>query len=258
MDYLRSNILKNIVVITVLIFLLSFYSCSSDDSETLPPVLNTLLPISEIDLSSFLSEPSGIVFNPTSNSFFVVSDTISKIFEIDLNGNFIHSVTVDATDMEGITLSNSNDSIYIVEESNNKVTTFLLNGIKINSFTVDVSTNSVNGLEGITFDDKNSLFVVNEKLPRFLVELENNIQIRRIEITVVDDLSDVCYDSQLDCLWIISDESKKILKVSKTGSVISEWSIPFSKGEGITIVNNYLYVVRDSDSKMYVFNKPNN
>jgi uncharacterized protein YjiK len=196
------------------------------------------------------------VYNSFNNSFFVVSDTISKIFEIDLNGNLIKEILVNANDLEGIALSKNNDTIYVVEESDNLITSFLLNGNKINSFSKDVSTNSTNGLEGIAVDNIQNLYVINEKLPRYLMTIKNSIEINRSEITVVDDLSDIFYDVTLDCLWLVSDESKKILKLSKTGIILSEWLIPFSKGEGITFVQDKMYIVRDSDSKMYVFNKP--
>ncbi len=246
---------KNRFILIITLLIISLTSCDSD--TTTIPEIKLLEPIVEIDLSSILSEPSGIVYNSLNNSFYVVSDTLAKIFEIDLNGNLLRSIQVNANDLEGITLSINLDTIYVVEESDNLVTSFLLNGTKINSFSVDVSTNSINGLEGIAIDANNYIYVLNEKLPRYLVKLQNEVEISRTEITAADDLSDVCYDSVLDCLWIISDESEKIMKVTKSGSVISEWQIPFSKGEGITLVDDKIYVVRDSDAKMYIFNKPN-
>lgn len=105
------------------------FSC--DESDTTKPEIKTLNPITEIDLSNILSEPSGIVYNSTNNSFYIVSDTISKIFEINLNGNLIKEILVNANDLEGITLSLNNDTIYVVEESDNLITSFLLNGNKI-------------------------------------------------------------------------------------------------------------------------------
>lgn len=246
---------KNRFILIITLLIISLTSCDPD--TTTIPEIKLLEPIVEIDLSSILSEPSGIVYNSLNNSFYVVSDTLAKIFEIDLNGNLLRSIQVNANDLEGITLSINLDTIYVVEESDNLVTSFLLNGTKINSFSVDVSTNSINGLEGIAIDANNYIYVLNEKLPRYLVKLQNEVEISRTEITAADDLSDVCYDSVLDCLWIISDESEKIMKVTKSGSVISEWQIPFSKGEGITLVDDKIYVVRDSDAKMYIFNKPN-
>lgn len=240
-------------MITFMLF--TSISCKSDDPVN--PEVKSLEPIAEIDLSSILSEPSGIVYNPINNSLYVVSDTTSIIFEIDLNGNLLRQINIIANDLEGITLSKTSDTIYVVEESDNLITSFLINGNKISSFVKNVSTNSSNGLEGITIDNNYDIYVVIEKSPRLLITLEGTVEVNRSEITIVDDLSDICYDSVLNCLWIISDESKKIIKISKTGSVISEWIIPFSKGEGITFVQDKMYIVRDSDSKMYVFNKPN-
>lgn len=246
---------KNTFFILIVLLIIFLTSCNSDTSEIVE--IKLLEPIAEIDLSSILSEPSGIVYNPLNNSFYVVSDTLAKIFEIDVAGNLLRSIQVNANDLEGITLSKNLDTIYVVEESDKLVTSFLLNGTKINSFSVNVSTNSTNGLEGITVGANNYFYVLNEKLPRYLVKLQNEVEISRTEITAADDLSDVCYDFILDCLWIISDESEKIIKVSKSGLVISEWQIPFSKGEGIAILNDKIYVVRDSNAKMYIFNKPN-
>lgn len=246
---------KNRFFIIITLFIISLNSCDSD-SNTIPEI-KLLNPIAEIDLSSILSEPSGIAYNSVNNSLYIVSDTLPKIFEIDLEGNLLGSIQIIASDLEGITLSINRDTIYVVEESDNLVTSFLLDGTKINSFSVEVSTNSINGPEGIAIDLDNYIYVLNEKLPRYLVKLQNEVEISRTEITATDDLSDVCYDSVLDCLWIISDESEKILKVTKSGSVISEWYIPFLKGEGITLVDDKIYVVRDSNAKMYIFSKPN-
>lgn len=246
--------IKNKFFIIITLLIISLSGCDSDTSTN--PEIKLLEPIAEIDLSNILSEPSGIVYNSLNNSFFVVSDTLAKIFEIDVDGNLLRTIQANANDLEGITLSINLDTIYVVEESDNLVSSFLLDGTKVNSFSVDVSTNSTNGLEGIAIDANNYFYVLNEKSPRYFVKLLNEVEISRTEINAVDDLSDLCYDYVLDCLWIISDESEKILKVSKIGSVISEWQIPFTKGEGITIVNDKIYVVRDSNAKMYIFNKP--
>jgi uncharacterized protein YjiK len=238
------------------LLLLTLFIVSCNDSETDSTEKYFLNPIAEIDLSSFLSEPSGIVYNSISNSFYVVSDTISKIFEIDLEGNLLNAININADDLEGISLSKNSDTIYVVEESDHLITSFLTNGSRIGSISISVSTNSSNSLEGITIDDRYNIFVINEKVPRYLIKLENNLEVSRVEITAVKDLSDICYDPILDCMWIISDESEKIIKITNSGSVIAQWQIPFSKGEGITLVNDKIYVVRDTDAKMFIFNKP--
>jgi uncharacterized protein YjiK len=240
------------LLITIIVFLI--FGCSKDEPVT--PADKILQPISEISLSSFLSEPSGIVYNSKNNSLFVVSDALKKIFELDLSGNLIRSIDINAGDLEGVTLSLTEDTIFVVEESESKISSFTLTGIKINSFTKNVATRSSNGLEGITIDNSGYLYVVNEKSPRYLIKILNEVEVSRKEIIVVDDLSDICYDPILDCLWLISDESKKIVKMSKDGILQSEWNIPFNKGEGITFNQDKMYIVNDDNSKLYIFNKP--
>jgi uncharacterized protein YjiK len=245
---------KRFYSLTFLLLLIFFLRCS-ENAQINPPG-NNLQQTSEIDLSNFLSEPSGIVYSSKSNSLFVVSDALNKIFKLDLSGNLINSIDVSGNDFEGIGLSLSKDTILVVEESDNQVTTFTLTGNKIKSFTKNVATLSGNGLEGITVDNFGYIYIINEKAPRYLIKMLNEVEVSRTEISVVNDLSDICYDVSLDCLWIISDESKKIIKISKDGTLISEWNLPFDKGEGITFVQDKMYIVNDDNSKLYIFNKP--
>ncbi|MFH0992674.1 MAG: SdiA-regulated domain-containing protein [bacterium] len=136
------------------------------------------------------------------------------------------------------------------------VTAYLTNGTKISSFMVKVATVPNNALEGVTIDKRNHLFILNEKAPRLMLEYYRGQELARKEITAALDLSDIFYKEQANCLWIVSDESQKVLKLDMNGTVLSEYSIPFSKGEGITIVQNKLYIISDADGKLYVFQKP--
>lgn len=246
--------MKLIYCLPIILFAYFLPGCSED--EPVNPSDKTLQPISEISLTSFLPEPSGIVYNSKNNSLFVVSDTLKKIFELDLSGNLIRSIDVNASDLEGITLSLTKDTIFVVEESENKITSFTLSGTKIKSFTKNVSTIVGNGIEGIAIDNSGFIYVINEKSPRYLIKIENEVEVSRKEVIVAQDLSDICYDPTFDCLWLISDESKKILKISKDGILQSEWSIPFDKGEGITFVQDKMYIVNDENARLYIFNKP--
>jgi len=38
--------------------------------------------------------------------------------------------------------------------------------------------------------------------------------------------------------------------------LLSEWTIPVTKAEGIAIIQDKIYIVSDSESKMYLFQKP--
>ena len=49
---------------------------------------------------------------------------------------------------------------------------------------------------------------------------------------------------------------KKYLSYLQSGDLISEWTIPVVQGEGITIVQDKIYIVSDFERKMYIFQKP--
>jgi len=103
----------------------------------------------------------------------------------------------------------------------------------------------------------NKLFVINEKNPQMVLKFKNKQELWRRTINYSLDIADIYYEETVNCIWLISDESRRIMKLSSIGELLNEWEIPFTKGEGITIVNDKIYVVNDANGKMYVFQKPN-
>lgn len=225
--------------------------------EVLPPAATSLSLITSYGLGAFAAEPSAIVYSSKKNTFMVVSDSHPMVYEIDLHGNLLNSLPVTSTDLEGIALSLSNDTIYIAEEKNRLITSYAAAGTKLSSFSADVATIPNNALEGVTVGKNGNLFVLNEKLPGMLLEYTPaGTEIRRISLTFASDYSDLFYDAGEDCLWFISDESMKVVKTDMNASPLAQWSLPFTKGEGISIVRDTVYIVNDADATMYVFRKP--
>lgn len=242
-----------IPVITTLIFL----GCSRDNPETItnPVVVQKIFPIAEYTLD--IPEPSGVAYNSRNNSLLVVSDGQPDIYEINFTGITLNTIQATGSDMEGITLSKNCDTIYVVEEKKKLVTSFDLNGNRLTSFSVNVATSDNSALEGITLKKANNeIFVINEKDPRMILGFMNFTEIWRKTIDYVSDISDIYFEESTNCIWLISDESKMIIKLSATGDLLKQWEIPFLKGEGITIVNDKVYVVNDQDGKLYIFQKP--
>lgn len=202
-------------------------------------------------------EPSGLYYNSKTNSLFTVSDGNGTVYEIDFNGKVLHSLVIQSTDLEGITFSADNDTMYVVEETNRLVAKYLPDGRKLVSFSVNVATAPNNALEGITVDNNNRLFIINEKSPRMILEYYGQKEISRKEIAYVSDLSDIYYEKTSNSFWIVSDESQKVIRLSRDFTLIGQWSLPFTKGEGITIVGNKLYIVNDSNNTLYEFERPN-
>jgi uncharacterized protein YjiK len=222
-----------------------------------PSGMSAIQPIASYYIGTHVAEPSGIVYNAKSNSLMVVSDSHPELYEIDFQGKLLRTITTVSTDLEGLALSKTADTIYIVEEKNRKVVSYRTNGTKISSFSADVATLPNNALEGITVGKNGNLFVLNEKSPGMILEYQpNGTEINRVTLSHALDYSDIFFDDSADCLWVISDESKKIMKINRNGELISQWLIPFFKGEGISIVRDTMYIVNDEDAKLYIFNKP--
>jgi uncharacterized protein YjiK len=232
-------------------------SCSKQDidgkgngssAESLEPIV-----VYSLDIS----EPSGITYNSLSNIFMLVSDDKPDIFLIDSVGNIKGTIPTSSSDLEGITLSENCDTLFVVEETKRLVTAYNNSGTRLSSFLVDVATNSEHGLEGIARNTLNQrLIVLNEKLPCMLLEYDNSKEIWRKEINYTSDISDIFFDHQSNCFWIVSDESQKILKLNLNMDLISGWNIPVNQAEGITLVRDKIYIISDVESKMYVFQKP--
>jgi uncharacterized protein YjiK len=158
--------------------------------------------------------------------------------------------------MEGIALSAGCDTMYVAEETVELISMYLINGTKLTSFPSSVATVVKHGPEGVTVDKNNHVFVINEKLPTMLLEYNQGREVSRKEINYTTDLSDIFYEAATDCFWIVSDESQEVIKISRAGALLGEWSVPFTKGEGLTIVQNRIYIINDADGKLYVFEKP--
>jgi hypothetical protein len=54
-------------------------------------------------------------------------------------------------------------------------------------------------------------------------------EIFRTEITATLDLSDVSYDAAYDCIWIVSDESQKVLKCTKAALFLTDTRSPIPR-----------------------------
>jgi len=245
----------NKLIIIILLFI--SLSCQRNQPSTsiTDPTIQILKQIASYPIN--VPEPSGLFYNSKTNSLFTVSDGNGTVYEINFNGSVLRSLMIPSSDLEGITYSANNDTMYVVEETNRLVSKYLADGRKLSSFSVNVATAHNNALEGITVDNSNHLFIINEKSPRMILEYAGQKEISRKEIDYVSDLSDIFYERNTNSFWIVSDESQKVIWLSRDFNLIGQWSIPFTKGEGITIHNNIIYIVNDATNTLYEFERPN-
>jgi uncharacterized protein YjiK len=239
------------------VLLLGMMSCGrNEQSATGPgtPAVQSLQLITTYPLT--VTEPSGLAYSQATQTLYMISDNRSEIFRIDTIGKVLSSIPVSASDIEGVAVSNSGDTLYIVEETASLLSTVLMNGTKISSVPVAVRTDPQHSLEGVTVDNTGHLVVINEKAPTMLLEFAGGTEVRRLLLTSSTDISDICYDAAADCFWIVSDESQKVMKLSHSGGLLGQWSIPVRQGEGIAFIRDRCYIVSDVDAKLYVFVRP--
>lgn len=212
----------------------------------------TLKPIEKYSLK--IPEPSGLAL--LNDKLWIVSDSKNTVYQTNLKGEIEFSFKINGIDPEGITVFDDSLLAIVLETSNEiLVTDFKGNEISNTSINIKGSRNS--GLEGITYNPSNGHFyLVNEKDPVLLIETDKSFnEISRKKIKNVRDLSGISYSAKEDCLLLVSDEDRKIIKASLDGEFIEEYKINVEQAEGIAIddKNNLIYVVSDKEEKLFVF-----
>lgn len=248
--------IRSLFLIALTLFLFGCDRNGPASSNDPQPTVKSLEIVTTLSLG--VSEPSGLAFNHLDSTLYTVSDGNQILYKIDFNGKILSTTVVNTHDLEGIALSRNCDTIYVVQEARQLVTAFRPDGTELWSFPVKVATSISSSLEGITVDNSGNLVVINEKEPMMVLKFKNNTEIWRKTLAYSLDISDIWYDLSLNCFWIISDESRKVLKLTENFDLIAEYSVNVAKGEGITIVGDRIYIVSDSEAKMYVFKKPTN
>ncbi|NOR26976.1 MAG: hypothetical protein GQ540_00435 [Lutibacter sp.] len=231
-----------------------FQACNK--SDTVVVFDNELELISSNKIN--VSEASGLTINAAGSTLYTVSDNTSNIYELAIDGTVIKEYVYNGNDVEGISMV-SNNKMLLVEERTKEIVEYDLSSKTYNKHTIIYSNNDSNsGLEGIAINlNDNSIFILNEKDPGLLMRLRSDFSIiESYNLNFASDYSGIFYDKDLNILWILSDERKTINKCSLKGVLIKSYSINVNKAEGIAVTNNTIYIVSDSNSTLYKFNKP--
>lgn len=229
------------------------FACNSNKSEQVYSSLNL---INSYKLN--VAEPSGLSFASGNLALYVVSDNSNKVYKISFEGEILAELSYVGSDLEGICYDSESSSIWIAEERDRKIVNLDLQGniIKVLSVNVDIRKEN-KGIEGISINSKTgNLFVLNESNPSVLLKLGSSQQIlKEYSLNFANDYSGVFYDELSDNLWIISDESSTLTKCDLEGNPLETFRIGINKAEGIVVdsKNNKIYIVSDSDNKLYVY-----
>lgn len=242
-----------------LLFLLAvlLFNCKSVDEKFSSTLNKKLVLLNTYSLS--VPEPSGLCFDNITNSLWTVSDSTGKIYNLKLNGELIREISLSGSlDLEGVCLNFSGNFLFVVNEQIREIIKVSLSGTTESRKQILEGNDNI-GLEGICTNPANGhFFVVKEKSPGMLIELSSGLNIlNQKEITFADDFSGMTWDTNNNQLIIISHLSEKIFFYNIDYGVTKSFDINIVQAEGIAIDNNsIIYIVSDSDSKLYVYEFP--
>lgn len=250
------SIIKNYAIIVSVIFIaLLHYKCNTNKQESPISLKLHLQKVTAIDVP----EPSTLALSYDGKSFWSVGDSDSMVFKMDLNGAIIKSFLVNGEDLEGITVIDSTH-LAVILERDREVVVLDTSGKEIRRKKFDLKGRLNEGLEGICYDINNKdFYFVNEKRPGLLIKTDSSFtEVFRKELKLAKDYSDVFFSKDDTTLWILSDESKKIIQTDLNGNKILEYLIDVEQPEGLVVdyKNKKLFIVSDKKEELYEFNLP--
>ena len=212
-----------------------------------------------------IKDPSALALDPDSETLWTVSDNPGGgIYRISFQGKILQHIEMDSDDLEGIIVDPVDNTLWVVEEKMRQLVNISRDGIELNRIQLNIDGDIENdGPEGITVNPNTGHFyVVNEKNPRQLHELNpqmeivNTTTINFTGIFQLEDLSGISYNLIENTLWIVSDTSEKIVVTDLNTNPIKAYNIDVFDPEGIAVKadERIVFVVSDSERKLYVFN----
>ncbi len=200
----------------------------------------------EIDVD----EPSDLAIDDDGR-LYTVSDKRSKIYRLSHDGDIKDELDVEGTDIEAIAFD-ADGRLFMADESSGKIWRIDDDGDRHDP--IELLDDEIGGLEGLAFDDDGHLFVAKEKSPARIFELDSDGgELDREKIDFADDLSALAFDPSDGSLYALSDQDHALFKLDKDFDVDKAWKLPIEHPEGIAFDGDTLYVVSDSEQRLYVF-----
>lgn len=234
----------------------------------------------DLQLNPGATEASGVTWDRATNSLFIVEDEGTRVYQTTVTGTVLGSVGLTGfRDTEGLT-SIGNGQLVITEERRQQAFLFTypfapnqtidkssMQIAQLGALLGDGSSGNV-GIEGISYDPSTGKFItVKEKSPQAVNESAIDFGANSAVVTSlftpsldVSDLSDVQALSASQAfaggpdgnsLLILSQESRMLLEVSRTGDVLSFFELPdfYGSTEGVTIDDaGRIYLVDEGGS----------
>ena len=206
---------------------------------------------------------SGICLAPDGSGFIAASDR-GGVYKVSFSGEATPLyVETDGfgLDCEGVTVDPATGDVYFVLEREKqevrRVRAPEYSESEVLAVITEVSSSSNSGLEAITWMGDGTLMVGNQANPCLLLRLSatDGSIISRREITGgITDISELCYDSERNALWIADSETRTINLCDLQGNVQKSYSVSFiDNGEGLYVdrERQCIWVSDDTTANIY-------
>lgn len=243
-------------IVSLLLIGLIFRSCTTREStapQQSAPRLNLLA-----SYSISVPEPSGLSMGANGQSLWTVSDQTNRVYHIDLTGRVLQTLSYTGTDLEGVAYDSTRGCLWVTEEQTRELVKLSLGGTELARHRI-LGGQDNSGLEGVCLDGQGNLFVLKEKLPGLFIRLKPDFSIdAQVTLDFARDYSGLFCDTTAGRFWIVSDESRRIYLWDQQKGVQKQFDLSIPKAEGIAwdFSKNRLYVVSDSEAKLYIFSGP--
>lgn len=205
-----------------------------------------------------IPEPSGLAIDPTGN-LYVVSDQTNQMYQINYVGQTVQTFGFTGNDLEGISYYKTGKFLLAEERTKNIVVYNPIDNTFESHLMSYENTDSNSGIEGVAYNpNTETIYFVNEKNPGKLFKTDTGFNFSGIyDLNFDSDFSDVYFETNTNILWILSDESQTVHACSTEGVLSESFSINVDQPEGIVVTSDKIYIVSDSQKKLYIFQKPN-
>jgi uncharacterized protein YjiK len=199
-----------------------------------------------------VDEPSDLAIYD--GKVYTVSDAHSKIYEISRGGHRKDEIDVDANDLEAIAVDANSGEFLIADESRAKIWFVDASGERQASIEIDSADDGNSGIEGLAYDDDGYLYVAKEKDPARIYKLDaEGNELDRVKIDFADDLSALAWSAEDGHLYALSDLDHSLYRLDKNLDAEAAWRLPVDHPEGLAFEGTTLFVVSDSDERIYEF-----
>lgn len=228
-----------------------------------------------VTLANIATDCSGVAYSPVTRTIFCIKNSTNAIYEFSETGTWLRTITTTGfLDCEGICWM-YDDKFAVSDEDTSQITIVTITPgtaslTKAGGTTVDTGLGNLDagtggGFEGLTYDPENHKFyVVKER--QTAVPTSNGMAVYEVLMSglarqifsapvklagVATDLADVFYDAHSRHLFLLSQESERIIETDLSGTVFrtSTLPAPMTQPEGLTFSADR--------STMWVVGEPN-